>query len=139
MIRYLADTNILGYLLRHTYPALHQRLLAAMQAEEVAISVATRAEIRFGQALLDATDKRRTAIDLLLKEMTTLAWTNATADCYGSLAAHLRKIGQPIGTMDTLIAAHALAENLILVTHNTRHFERVPGLQLEDWAVLESA
>jgi tRNA(fMet)-specific endonuclease VapC len=55
------------------------------------------------------------------------------ADRYGEIAARLQQTGQPIGVMDTLIAAHALVTDLILVTHNTRHFERIPGLKLEDW------
>lgn len=135
MIRYLADTNILGYFTRHAYPCLHQRMLAAMQTDEVAISVVTRAETRFGQALLNADDKRQTSINLLLNEIATLTWTSVAADRYGTVAAHLRKSGQPIGEMDAMIAAHALAENLILVTHNTCHFSRVPGLQLEDWTI----
>lgn len=100
---------------------------------EVAISVITRAEMRFGQALLNANDKRQASIDLLLNEIATLTWTAAAADRYGVVAAQLRKTGQPIGEMDAMIAAHALTENLILVTHNTCYFGRVPGLQLEDW------
>ena len=60
-------------------------------------------------------------------------WTAQAADIYGETHTLLMKKGQPIGIMDVQIAAHALAENLILVTHNTRHFERIPGLKLEDW------
>lgn len=133
MIRYLADTNILGYFTRGSSPALHQRMGLALQANEVAISAITRAEIRFGQRLLNANDKRQGSIDLLLNQIITLAWPPEAADLYGEIAAQLRKTGQPIGEMDTLIAAHARVADLILVTHNTRHFERIPGLKLEDW------
>jgi len=52
---------------------------------------------------------------------------------HGEIAALLQQTGQPIGNMDTQIAAHALALGLPLVTHNTRHFKRVPGLKLQDW------
>ena len=133
MIRYLADTNILGYLARNTPGPLQQRMLRAMQEQEIAISVITRAETRYGLGLLNANDKRRVSVSLLLQAYPALAWTADAADLYGEIATHLQQTGQTIGAMDTMIAAHALAENLILVSHNTRHFERVPGLKLEDW------
>lgn len=135
MIRYLADTNILGYFARHSPGPLQQRMLTAMLRQEVAISVITRAETRYGLALLNANDKRRASVGLLLQAYPALPWTADAADQYGDIAAHLQQSGQVIGEMDTLIAAHALAEGLTLVTHNTRHFERIPGLKLEDWMV----
>ena len=134
MIRYLADTNILGYLTRQSSARLQSRMRAAMEAHEVAISVVTRAETRFGQRLLNPDDRRHAVIDALLQEMPVLMWTPEAADHYGDLAATLQRKGQPIGTMDTMIAAHALAEGLIVVTHNTKDFKRVPGLVIEDWS-----
>jgi len=135
VIRYLADTNILGYFARHSPGPLQQRMLTAMLKQEVAISAITRAETRYGLALLKANDKRRASVNLLLREYPALPWTTDAADRYGDIAAHLQQSRQVIGEMDTLIAAHALAEGLILVTHNTRHFERIPSLKLEDWMV----
>lgn len=135
MIRYLADTNILGYLARHTHTALQQRMHIALKKQTIAISVITRAETRYGLGLLNANDKRRNAIDLLLQEIPALPWTTDASDRYGEIAARLQQTGQAIGVMDTLIAAHALVTDLILVTHNTRHFERIPRLKLEDWTV----
>lgn len=133
MIRFLADTNILGYLVRNASPALTRRTRGAMQAGEVAISAVTRAETRFGQALMDPHDKRHATIDLLLQELPVLEWSRAAADRYGAVAGDLRVRGQPIGIMDTMLAAHALAAGLTLVTHNTRDFKRVPGIALADW------
>lgn len=135
MTKYLADTNILGYFARNHSAALQQRMLDALVKREVAISAITRAETRFGLALLQLDDKRRRSVDLLLREFPVLPWTVEAADRYGEIAARLQQTGQPIGAMDTLIAAHALAEKLIMVTHNARHFERIPGLKLEDWMV----
>ncbi len=134
MIRYLADTNILSYLTRRSSAHLKSRMRAAMEAREVAISVITRAETRFGQRLMNPDDRRHEAIDALLQEMPVLMWTPTAADLYGDLAATLQRKGQPIGIMDTMIAAHALADGLILVTHNTKDFKRVPELVIEDWA-----
>jgi tRNA(fMet)-specific endonuclease VapC len=133
VIKYLVDTNILGYFARNSSTVLQKRMWAALQKQEIAISAITRAETRFGLALLQADDKRRRTMDLLLNELPVLPWTLEAADRYGDIAAHLQQSGQPIGQMDTQIAAHALALSLPLVTHNTRHFQRVPGLKLEDW------
>ena len=135
MIKYLVDTNILGYFARNQSAALQKRMLTALKKQEVAISAITLAETRFGLALLQPDDKRRRTIDLLLNEFPVLPWTGQAADRYGEIAAHLQQIGQAIGVMDTQIAAHTLVLGLSLVTHNTRHFERVPGLKLHDWMV----
>jgi len=131
--RYLLDTNILSYFVKGIHPALQRRMARAFQAEDIAISAIARAEMRYGQGLMATDDKRRARVDLLLAEMPTLPWTPAAADHYGQIKALLQRQGLPIGEMDTQIAAHALAEDLILVTHNTRHFKSVPGLKLEDW------
>lgn len=133
MIKFLLDTNILGYFVRNSSPALQKRILQALQRQEAAISVITRAEVRFGLALLAANDKRRRSVDLLLQELPALPWSVEAADCYGQIAAQLQQAGKVIGAMDAQIAAHALASGLPLVTHNTRHFKRVPGLKLDDW------
>ena len=135
MIKHLVDTNILGYFARNSSTVLQKRMWAALQKQEIAISAITHAETRFGLALLQTDDKRRRTMDLLLNELPVLPWTLEAADRYGDIAAHLQQSGQPIGQMDTQIAAHALALGLPLVTHNTRHFKRVPGLKLEDWIV----
>jgi len=135
VIRYLADTNILGYFARRTHAPLQQRMRVALNQQELAISVITRAETRLGLALLNANHKRRTSIDLLLQTIPALPWTPGAADRYGEIAAYLQQTGQPIGAMDTMIAAHALVSDLTVVTHNTRHFERIAGLRLEDWTI----
>lgn len=135
MIEYSLDTNILSYFIRGRHPALNARVVEAIDGEKAAISAIVRAEMRFGQSGMQASDKRHRAIDLLLDQLPTLPWTAAAADAYGPLKAHLQTTGQPIGELDTQIGAQALAEGLILVTHNTRHFDRIAGLKLEDWMV----
>ncbi len=135
MIRYLADTNILGYFVRGEFPMLHRRMLLALSRQELAISVITRAEIRLGLARMNADDKRLKSIGKLLEELPAMAWTAEAADRYGAIAARLMRTGQGIGEMDMMIGAHALVARLPLVTHNTRHFSRIPELTLEDWTV----
>ena len=95
-----------------------------------------RAEALHGAALLNTDDKRRAAIQALVDDIPTLAWDKLHADTYARINAELTQTGQTIGMADAMIAAHALAENLTLVTHKTRHFERIKGLQIEDWTLL---
>ncbi len=133
MTRYLLDTNIVSYYLRRSLPALEQRINDGLKHRTLAISVVTRAELRYGQMGMTADDRRRSLIDSFFLRLPSVEWSIEAADHYGALKHTFKTLGTPIGDMDTLIAAHALAENLILVTHNTRHFERIPGLKLEDW------
>lgn len=72
-------------------------------------------------------------VTAFLDAVSVLPFDAAAAHVYGQVAAHLVEAGVPIGTMDTLIAAHAVALHATVVTHNTRHFSRVPGLRLVDW------
>ena len=132
-MQYLLDTNILSYFIKGVSPLLTKRVAKAMQVQSIVTSAICRAELRYGQALMALDDKRRSAIDLLLVELPALPWTAAASDCYGAVAAALKQQGRPIGELDTQIAAHAIAEDLVLVTHDTRHFKDVAGLKLEDW------
>ena len=134
-MRYMLDTNIVSYYLRRFSPALEDRVNDGLKHHTVAISAIVRAELRYGQKGMTPGDRRRSLIDSFLLRLPSVEWSIEAADHYGMLKHTLKTQGKPIGDMDTLIAAHAFAEKLILVTHNTRHFENVPGLQLEDWMV----
>ncbi len=135
MTRYLLDTNIVSYYLRRASSELELRMNAEIMRRTVAISAVTRAELRFGQMGLPLQDRRRPLIDGFIQQLPTLEWCSEVADRYGILKHSLKVQGRPIGELDTQIAAHALSEKLILVTHNTRHFEGVTGLVVEDWMV----
>jgi tRNA(fMet)-specific endonuclease VapC len=131
----MLDTNIVSYYLRRSLPALELRINDGLKHRTLAISVITRAELRYGQMGMTPEDRRRSLIDSFFLRLPSVEWSIEAADHCGVLKHTLKTQGTPIGDMDTLIAAHALAEDLILVTHNTRHFERVPSLKLEDWMV----
>ena len=133
MTRYLLDTNIVSYFVKGTNDGLVNRTESGFKQQNIAISAVTRAELRFGIEMMDAKDKRRARITLLLNDLPTLPWGSAAADLFGQIKAQLQRQGKPIGELDTQIAAHALSEGLTLVTHNTRHFDRIAGLKLEDW------
>ncbi len=133
MIRYLLDTNIVSYFVKGISAGLVRRMQVGLDAQDIAISAITRAELRYGAEMMDKFDKRRRRIGLLLQELPALPWSIEAADEFGRIRAFLRHQGTPAGEFDTQIAAHAMTEKLILVTHNTRHFEKMPGLKLEDW------
>ena len=135
MMLYLLDTNIVSYAIKPQYLALRDRIERELLKRSLAISAITRAELRVGQALMQLDDKRISTIDDTLSTLPTLAWTAQAADIYGKIDSVLIKTGRQIGMADAMIAAHALAENLTLVTHNVRHFERIDGLKIEDWTV----
>lgn len=130
---YLLDTDIVSYYLRRQSAALEGKVNRGLKKQSLAVSALTRAELRFGQAAMAPDDRRRELIDQFLLHIPNLLWTNHAADCYGAIKDTHKRKGTPIGELDTLIAAHALAEGLILVSHNTRHFTQVAGLKLEDW------
>lgn len=134
-MRYMLDTNIVSYYLRRQSAALHQRVKQGQTSNSLCISSIVRAELRYGQSLLMSDDIRYQLIEGFLSEAPTLDWGNDAADCYGQLCAQLKRQGTPIGELDTQIAAHALATDLTLITHNTKHFERVVGLSIEDWVI----
>ncbi len=128
---YLLDTNAASEAMRGT-PAIDTRLLA-LPADAWCISAVTRAELRYGVALRPDSARLGRLVEGFLAASTTQPWDAAAADAYGALSAALRRAGTPIGDFDTMIAAHALALDLTVVTDNQRHFERVPGLQVENW------
>ncbi len=103
----------------------------ALREQACTISVLMRAELRHGQALMETADHRHELIDAFLRQIPCLPWTASAADHFGALKSHHRQ-GTLRGDMDTQIAAHALAENLTLVTHNTRDFKDCLGLRLLD-------
>ncbi len=134
MPRYLLDTDICSYAVKRKIPSLFERIKLAMLADEACISVITRGELLYGLALVPQATALRSAILAFLEEIPCLPWTARAADQYGPLRAQQRLSGRPIGYIDTQIATHALAEDLVLVTNNIRHYQQIPGLVLENWA-----
>ena len=99
----------------------------------IAISSITLSELKFG--VYNSRNPEQNGENLLrfLLGVELLDYDSAAADEYGKIRAYLRRKGTPIGEMDMLIAAHSKAEGLIMATNNTRKFERIDGLRLEDW------
>lgn len=132
MIRML-DTNICSYVMREL-PVSVKRRFETIGSENLAISTIVLAELRFGAARHSTRSARYfEEIDNFASRLEVLPWTAQAAEHYAHLRATLENQGKLIGAMDLLIAAHALAESAVLVTHNHREFERVPRLTVENW------
>ena len=133
MLRYMLDTDTCSYAIKLKEPALLAKIQSGLANDTLAISVVTRAELLYGLALVPQATSLKKAVLAFLDYIPCLEWPVPAADYYAKSRSEQKQSGQPIGYMDTLIGAHALAENLILVTHNTKHFERIEGLKMEDW------
>ena len=130
MPAYMLDTDSVSFALRGQ-GRVAARLLER-RPSEICVSSLTLAELRYG-ADLRRSRKLHRLIDVFVDSVAVAAFDHVAADRFGGLGALLSRRGVPIGTLDTLIAAHALALDLTLVTNNERHFSRVPGLTIETW------
>ena len=126
----MLDTDAVSFALRGQ-GNVGSRLLNH-QPSSICISSVTLAELRFG-ADTRRSRKLHRLMDTFSNSVAVASFDRMAADRYGSVAAALLRHGTPIGGFDTLIAAHALALGLTLVTNNTRHFARVPSLATENW------
>ena len=131
-MRYMLDTNICIYAIKNK-PEKVLKTLKEKMNDGICISAITLAELAHGVEKSAARDKNRAALLRFLSILNVLPFDDLAAAEYGEVCADLQRKGTPIGTMDMLIAAHAKTEGLILVTNNTREFERVEGLTLENW------
>lgn len=128
----LLDTNICIYIINAKPPAVLARF-AQYRLGDIGLCSVVAAELAFGVAK-SGSARNRQALEMFLAPLTVLPFDDAAAWAYGDLRAELERRGTPIGSLDTLIAAHALSQQALLVTHNTREFAKVPGLQLDNWA-----
>jgi tRNA(fMet)-specific endonuclease VapC len=131
--RYLLDTNIASYIIKGNFPQVRDRLVK-IPMSEIGISVVTEAELRFGVVRLPQASKLGIAVEEFLLRVEVLPWDSTSAQHYAAVRARLERAGEPMGNLDLMIAAQALALGAILVT-NDRVFRRVKGLKIEDWTI----
>jgi tRNA(fMet)-specific endonuclease VapC len=131
-VRYVLDTNTASYVIKGNFPRVRERLLKVPMAE-VGISVVTEAELRFGVARRPEAIKLKMVVEEFLLRVEALAWNSEAARHYAHIRAALEKEGEPMGNLDMMIAAQAMAAEAVLVTHD-RVFRRVKGLKVEDWS-----
>ncbi len=131
-LRCLLDTNMCIYLIRQRSRRALRRF-EEFEVGEVGVSVITVSELRYGVEKSTRPEQNREALERFLLPLEVVSFGLEATKSYGRIRAALEKQGTPVGPLDTLIAAHAASLGATLVTNNTREFERVPGLQIEDW------
>lgn len=132
-MRRTLDTNICSYILRRHPPDMVERF-ASLDRSQLWLSAIVAAELRFGATKLGS-PKFQAAVEAWLAGFDVRPWPLEATHTYAQVRAALEKLGQPIGGMDLMIAAHAMAEDSVVITNNAREFLRVPGLAVEAWVL----
>ena len=132
VIRYMMDTNTCIALIKARPDSMFARL-SGLSVGEVAISGIVAAELWYGVARSQQKKQNEAALRDFLDYVVVLDWPCEACSIYGQVRATLEEKGAPIGAMDLLIAAHSLWLDTIIVTDNTREFQRVPDLKIENW------
>lgn len=131
-MKVMLDTNICIYLIKQQPPTILERF-RAHPVGDIGLSSITAAELAYGVSKSRHVTKNRHALEQFLAPLEVAAFDQVAAWAYGRLREQLEAKGTPIGSMDMLIAAHALSLGIRLVSNNLREFRRVPGLRLENW------
>ena len=127
--RYLLDTDISSYIIRR----FEKPLAKAVQfSQQFAISSVTRFELSRVRGKLNL-ESSRLLLSSFLDEVPTLEFDSDSADAGGRVFQELEAQGAPIGLADSMIAGQAIAQSLVLVTNNQKHFKRVPELSIQNW------
>jgi tRNA(fMet)-specific endonuclease VapC len=129
--RYLLDTNTVSYAIKGNVPSVRERLQKA-PVSDVAVSVITEAELRFGVARYPEATRLKVIVEEFLSFVDIRPWDSDAARQYATVRAIVERAGRPMGNLDIMIAAHAMALGAVLVSGD-RVFRRVKGLKIEDW------
>ena len=130
-VRYLLDTNMASYIIKGNFPHVRQNLQRVAMSE-VGISAVTEAELRFGVLRKPQAVRQQVAVEEFILRVEILPWDSDAARHYAALRSALEDSGTPMGNLDMMISAQALASGAVLVTHD-KVFHRVKQLKIEDW------
>lgn len=128
---YLLDTNICTYVINHKPQQVFERF-RQYQLGQLAVSSITASELAFGVEK-SGSERNKQALKKFLSPLEILPYDEQAVWHYAQLRHDLQSKGQTIGSLDMLIAAYALALDVVLVTNNTKEFERIERLKLENW------
>ncbi|MCC7164819.1 MAG: type II toxin-antitoxin system VapC family toxin [Anaerolineae bacterium] len=131
-MKYMLDTNICVELIRK-HPAASVKRISRMRVGDIVVSAITVSELEHGVYTSSSPEQNLAALEQFLLPLVIAEFDYDAAVAYGQLRAHLERQDTPIGSMDMLIAAHALSLNLTLVTNNLKEVARVPNLSVENW------
>jgi tRNA(fMet)-specific endonuclease VapC len=131
---HMLGTDTVSYAIRDYGGAHVLHKLTSLGPGEACVSAMTRAELFHGLKRLPAQHRLHVGVRKFLESVDVLPWPADAAEFYAEIRHELTRTGSPIGEMDMLIAAHAIAADAVLVTNNTRHFKRIKlPLMLENW------
>lgn len=131
MLKYMLDTDIVIYTIKNRPD--HMRETFKRHSGQLCISAVTFGELIYGAEKSDQPLRNLADVEGLAARLTVVPFDEAAAIQFGQVRAELAREGTPIGPYDQMIAGHARALGLTLVTNNTREFKRVPGLRIENW------
>lgn len=131
MLKFMLDTNIIIYIMKNRPEQVKERF--KLHNGQMCISSVTLGELVFGAEHSQQTDRNLTDIEEMTARIEVLPFKDKAAYHFGRIRSDLYRMGRPIGPYDMMIAGHARASAMILVTNNGKEFERVPGLQVENW------
>jgi tRNA(fMet)-specific endonuclease VapC len=131
-MKFMLDTNICIYIIKQK-PVKVLKRFTQYSPGDILISSITIAELRYGAEKSLHVQQNHDALSGFIVPLEFAAFDEKAADKYGKVMAQLEKKGQPIGSMDMLIGAHALSLGVTLVTNNTKEFKRIRGLKFENW------
>ena len=129
--RYLLDSNIISDLVSRSYGRVAEHI-AHVGEDQVCTSIIVAAEVRYG-AIRKGSPRLSERVEDVLTRIPIIAWDTPADEVYGVIRTDLERRGLPIGHLDCLIAAHALALGCTMVTANEGEFSRVPGITVENW------
>ena len=132
MIKYMLDTNMVIYTIKNR-PEKVRRMFNQHEGQ-MCISMVTLGELIYGAERSARPEHSLAVIEGFAARLGILPFESGDANHFGQVRAELAAAGTPIGPYDAMIAGHARARGLILVTNNLREFQRVPGLRLENWS-----
>lgn len=132
-MKFMLDTNICIYLIKKKSPKI-LRHLQKTRISDICISSITLSELEYGVAKSAHRNQNKIALTEFMAPIEIMPYDDLVAPEYGIIRAVLEQKGQTIGPLDMLIAAHALALNVTLVSNNVREFKRIPKLKVENWA-----
>ncbi len=134
---YMLDTNICIFLIKRRSDDFIHRM-QVLRTGEIGVSVVTVAELQYGVSKSEHRERNQAALAAFLLPLDIADLSFDVSVTYGQIRAELERDEQPIGPLDTMIAAHALSLDVPLITNKTRQFERVKGLRVEDWTPSET-
>ncbi len=132
-MKFMLDTNTCIYIIKRKPPDVIERFYQT-EISQIGISSITLSELLYGVSKSSKPEQNQIALMQFVAPLEILPYSDEAAQYYGDLRAHLEKHGTPIGSLDMLIAAHALSIACTLVTNNEKEFIRIPNLKIDNWA-----